>query len=182
MALVLLPQLNSPSTELKDNMATTYEKIQSTTLGSAAATITFSSIPATYTDIKVVFNCIGTTFIIPNIIFNNDTTGLYSYTSLMGNGSAASSDRGTNTNNINLTTNGVDTTPSLFTIDIFSYAGSTFKTCLVTESADLNGSGWVARYVSMYRSTSAINRIDIKSGGSNFAVGTSATLYGILKA
>jgi hypothetical protein len=35
-------------------MATTYEKIATTTLGTAAATFTFSSIPATYTDLRLV--------------------------------------------------------------------------------------------------------------------------------
>ena len=163
-------------------MPITYDRIATTTLGTAGTSITFSSIAATWTDIRIIFNCNVATFIVPNIVFNSDTSALYSYTSLMGNGSAASSDRGTNNNNLNLSTNGVDPGPSLYTIDIFSYAGSTFKTCLTTENADKNGSGWVARYVNMYRSTSAITSIELRSGGSNFAVGTSATLYGILRA
>jgi hypothetical protein len=37
-------------------MATTYEPIATTTLGTAAAFITFSSIPATYTDLRLVVN------------------------------------------------------------------------------------------------------------------------------
>jgi hypothetical protein len=36
-------------------MAKTYEPIATTTLGSAAASITFSSIPATYTDLNNCF-------------------------------------------------------------------------------------------------------------------------------
>ena len=161
-------------------MATTYEKIATTTLGSAASAITFSSIAASWTDIRVVLTCTGTTTIYPDATLNNDTSALYSWTLLMGDGSTASSTRGTGNNSVSLTYNGISTTPALYTLDIFSYAGSTFKTILTTESADKNGSGDVLRSVNLYRSTSAITRIDLRA--SNFATGTTATLYGILKA
>ena len=79
-------------------MATTYEAIQTTTLGSAAADITFSSIPATYTDLVLVY--IGAT--VSNNInyylrFNGDTGTNYSYTYLSGTGSAVGSGRGSTT-------------------------------------------------------------------------------------
>jgi hypothetical protein len=163
-------------------MATTYEKIQSTTLGTATATITFSSIPATYTDIRVVLTCTGSGTIYPNARLNNDASALYSVTSLLGNGSTASSWSGTGNDNLAMTFNGISSTPAMYTLDIFSYAGSTFKTILGTESADNNGSGDVQRLVNLYRSTTAINRVDLRGGGNNFAIGTTATLYGILKA
>jgi hypothetical protein len=70
----------------------------------------------------------------------------------------------------------------MVTYDIFSYAGSTFKTLLMTTSGDQNGSGWVERIVGLYRSTSAITSISIDASASTFAVGSTATLYGILKA
>ena len=42
-------------------MATTYEPIATTTLGSAAASITFSSIAGTYTDLRLVLSLIPAT-------------------------------------------------------------------------------------------------------------------------
>mgnify|MGYP006301342273 FL=1 len=71
------------------------------------------------------------------------------------------------------------TTPSLVTVDIFSYAGSTYKTCLCTESMDRNGVGTVNRRVGLWRSTSAINTITF-SQADNWNVGSTFTLYGIL--
>jgi hypothetical protein len=71
----------------------------------------------------------------------------------------------------------------LQTVDIFSYAGSTNKTALVTSQSDQNGSGAVERSCGLWRNTAAITRIDIfPNSANNFATGTTATLYGILKA
>ncbi len=160
-------------------MPATYEPIATTTLSSAAASITFSSISSAYTDLRIVLTCTGSGTIYPNAILNNDTTSLYSVTALLGNGTTASSWSGSNNSSIGMTYNGLSTIPALYTLDIFSYAGSTFKTILVTESTDKNGSGDVGRLVNLYRSTSAITRVDLRGGGNNFASGTTATLYGI---
>jgi hypothetical protein len=66
---------------------------------------------------------------------------------------------------------------------MFSYAGSTFKSCLVERNADFNGSGQVARQVGLWRSTSAITSISLFDPfGNGYGTGTIATLYGILKA
>jgi hypothetical protein len=73
------------------------------------------------------------------------------------------------------------TTPNvLITADIFSYAGSTFKTCLNSYSSDNNGSGYAGRLVGLWRSTAAITQVSLLVTGSNFNAGTTATLYGIL--
>ena len=77
-------------------MPTTYEPIATQTLGSAAATITFSSIPATYTDLRLVLVGTSTISANPKINFNSDTATNYSQTILSGNGSVANSARQTN--------------------------------------------------------------------------------------
>lgn len=163
-------------------MATSTEiAIATTTLGTAASTITFSSIPSTYTDLRLIF--ITTTSINGaniNLRFNSDTGTNYSSTWLEGNGTSASSYRATNDTRFQLT-NGAGTTtiPSFTILDIFNYAGSTYKTALDNVSGDTNGSGYVFRSVQMWRSTSAINRIDLTPTSGNFNAGTTATLYGI---
>ena len=164
-------------------MATTYEKIASTTLGSAAANITFSSIAATYTDLKLIFVPTSVSSAsTPRLRFNSDTATNYSYTRLRGNGTAADSTRGTSTDAILIGAgSGVGTTlPAFFEVDLFSYAGSTNKTILSASSADQNGSGEAGRVVGLWRSTSAITTILITiDGTTTFSTGTTATLYGI---
>jgi hypothetical protein len=161
----------------------TYEPIATTTLGTAAATITFSSIPATYTDLRLIFVGTGTASSNCTVNFNSDTTSTYSQTALYGTGAAAVSNRNSDTFfYLTYVTNLSTTIPTLRTMDIFSYAGSTKKTCLTTENSDLNGSGSVARTVGLWPVTSAITSIAVSNPSSTFAAGTTATLYGILKA
>ena len=168
-------------------MATTYEKIASQTLGSSASSVTFSSIPGTYTDLRLVMNYRANASIAGSSIqFNGDTGSNYSETYLRGNGSSASSSRFTNNSYMNVGWQGWATTtiPQFCTVDIFSYAGSTYKTALGEDNADRNGAGEVVRFVGLWRSTSAITSIVVNenAGGGNYAAGSTFTLYGILKA
>jgi hypothetical protein len=117
------------------------------------------------------------------MVFNSSGSAC-SWTQLAGDGSAASSGRittGAGRAYITLNYNVLSTTiPQMYTVDIFSYAGSTYKTSLVTFQEDNNGSGYVGNKVGLWPSTSAITSITLN--GTNFAIGTTATLYGILKA
>ena len=72
-------------------MAITYEPIATTTLGSAQASVSFSSFSG-YTDLVLV--CVATTasddqFL--SVQFNGDTGSNYSNTYMTGNGSTATS-------------------------------------------------------------------------------------------
>lgn len=167
-------------------MPATYEPIATTTLGSAASTIAFNSITGSYTDIRLIL--VGTSSAnYTNIYmrFNSDSGTNYSETKIFGNGSTASSNRQSNSNQIQINYNGMITAnPTLYEVDIFSYAGSTNKTALATGSEDYNGSsfGTTNRTVGLWRNTAAITSISLNAQGGNFATGTTATLYGILKA
>lgn len=171
-------------------MPATYEPIATTTLGSAANSITFSSIPGTYTDLRLVLvvrsdRAAGADSV--NLRFNSDTTTSGSQTNLLGDGSAASSSRSTSVSRVcNLNCPADTATAGVFGLleyDIFSYAGSTNKTVLAKSSADTNGAGSVTTQVGLWRNTAAITTITLLSNtSSNFIAGTAATLYGILKA
>lgn len=164
-------------------MATTYEPIATTTLGSAASTITFSSISSAYTDLRVVLTATTDVGLSPTMRFNGSSSG-YSVTSMDGNGATARSSRGSSRNAVFLGWQAITgtTLASLWTADIFNYAGSTFKTCLCTASADQNGSGYVERNVNLWQTVDAITTIALLSTGGQFSIGTTATLYGIKKA
>ena len=164
-------------------MAATYEPIATTTLGSAASSITFSSIPSTYTDLRLVYVETSSDTADQGIRFNSDSGTNYSTTFMYGTGAAVGSNRTTNATYI-LTWNSVSGSaiPGLKTIDIFSYAGSTYKTALVSHSDDKNGSGMVGSNVGLWRSTSAITSLTIVRDSGNFSTGTTATIWGIKNA
>jgi hypothetical protein len=168
----------------------TYEPIATQTLASAAASITFSSIPATYTDLKISFTGKhSTTGSGDNLVirFNGDTAANYSRTLLQGDGSAASSSRSTAQEYAVIGYQIAGYNPSFCNVDIFNYAGSTFKTVLSqgSEVGTSGGSGQygeVATLVNLWRSTAAITSIQILSrnfGTASFDIGTTATIYGI---
>ena len=174
-------------------MPVTYDNIATTTLGSASNTITFTSIPSTYTDLRLVLvgasnrAASGTTA--ATLRFNNTAGSDYSNTTLAGDGASATSDRFTTSDQVVVNTllmpNANETGRlSLSTVDIFSYAGSTFKTVLATGNADLNGSGSVVRSVGLWRNTSAITQLNLlfTNVAYSFIAGTTVTLYGIKNA
>lgn len=162
-------------------MPSTYEPIATNTLGSASATITFSSIPATYTDLRLVL--VFTQSVAgfgPRISFNGDAGTNYSQIKLAGDGASAVSSRVTNNNFLTPYQVTNDTTiPTFVTCDVFSYAGSTNKTSLITCQQDQNGAGAVSNFVGLWRSTAAITSIGLALSSGNFNIGTIATLYGI---
>lgn len=166
-------------------MPATYEPIASTTLGSAAGTITFSNLPGTYTDIVgVVSYATSIADYSPGLRFNGDDAGNYSATRIIGNGSTASSSRQSNTTFIYTTQYGVTKSTSspiaLAIFQVMNYANaSVFKTVLSLGSGEGTGNG-TDRTVGLWRSTSAITSITLFGAPSgNFVAGTTASLYGI---
>lgn len=162
-------------------MPATYDSIATTTLGSPANSITFSSISASYTDLRLVLYGIGTGSSTFNLRLNGDAGSNYSRTFLSGNGSNV---LGFQENN---TSGGTEIASlsgaGLTTVDIFSYTNSVNKTMLTVEAQDRNGSGYSRVAVNLWRNTAAINTILIYGTfSSNFSAGTTATLYGILRA
>ena len=165
-------------------MPATYEPIATTTLSSASATINFTSISASYTDLRLVLTCTSTASGVIRYRFNSDTATNYSYLYMYANGSSAQSNQWSTQTDIYLAGQTITpsaTIPSLYTIDVFNYASSSFKTVLHTAQMDYSGSGGVKRVAGIWRNTSALTAINLIAGTS-FAIGTKATLYGILKA
>lgn len=161
-------------------MPATYEPIATTTLGSTTNTITFSNIPATYTDLRVVAIGKIADFYQAILRLNGSAGALYSGTFLRGNGSIASSARITTSSGIYYLNAGSETTPFLIEIDILSYASSTYKSFLTKSSEDRNGSGWVINSVGVYKDTAAITSVSLTTDSAGvWGVGTTATLYGI---
>ena len=165
-------------------MPSTYTPIATSTLGTVTNSVTFSSIAGTYTDLVLVFNG-GVTSGTVNFTmrYNSDSATNYSNTDLTGDGSAATSHGTSNTSNILCNYYGY-LTPDQNTnilINITNYSNSTtYKTNLTRSNNAGNGT---AATVGLWRSTAAITSIQcIASGGINFSVGSTFTLYGVKSA
>lgn len=156
-------------------MPKTYEPIATQTLGSAAASVTFSSIPSTYTDLVLVVNAKAqSSDLYPQYKLNTSTT--LSRTYVYGDGTTAGSGR--SSDNYIVGTNQVYASGFLFNAicHFMNYANTTtYKTVLVRNNNASRGSEGL---VSMWRSTDAINSIEYYASG-NFDVGSTFTLYGI---
>jgi hypothetical protein len=159
-------------------MTSTYEKIATTTLGSSQANVTFSSIPATYTDLVLISNVKLTTSGGEYIAYqlNSNTSVVYSSTYLYGTGSSALSGRvfdeasgrfgngGTGDFEVNIT-------------NFNNYSNSTTYKTVISRS-NVVGS-YTLCYISLWRDTSAINSIKLFPASANWASGSTFTLYGI---
>jgi len=166
--------------------APTYTPIATYTVSSATPTISFTSIPSTYTDLVLIIGSALSATSSKGGLFtlNSDTGTNYSRTELYGTGSSAGSSRGTNISSsatyIGAIT-GFDTTnPANAILHFMNYSNTaTYKTVLgrftlATQESDAT--------VYLWRSTSAINRIDLNLQSSvNWTAGT-FTLYGIVAA
>ena len=155
----------------------TYTPLATTTLSSSAASYTFSSIPSTYTDLRLVTYSTLTSADNTTLRFNGDTGSNYSSTYLGGNGSSASSGRFSNTTSTYLGYIGT----GVQKFDIMNYSNATTYKTVLCRSDD--ASNWVEAAVGLWRSTAAINSVTIRCfGASSFATGSTFTLYGIAAA
>ena len=163
----------------------TYEAIATQTLGSAASSVTFNSIPSTYTDLVLVCQPIAATASDGAIRVNSDTGSNYSITSVYGTGSAAGSYRRSNATFIDYNYYaGISTTfANQSLIHFMNYSNTTtYKTVLLNPR---NANFAAESIVGLWRSTSAITSITLgaNSGFSiNFSIGSTFSLYGILAA
>lgn len=174
----------------------TYTPIANNILSADTASITFSSISGSYTDLVLVCSVksaagASTNDVRIDLRFNGDTNTNYSDTLLRGSGTAASSARDTNRTQIDELSNIPLNSSSefgLFTYNIMNYSNTTtYKTLLGRGGVTTSPSyPFVGAQVGLWRSTSAITSITIFAQGGNssvgFATGSTFTLYGIAAA
>ena len=162
-------------------MPSTYTLISSNVLTSSAASVTFSAIPATFTDL-VVRASIRTTVAssVVDVTFNSSTSS-YSSTILTGNGSTASSSRQSNTTEFQVSNVSSGNTANTFSsVEIYvpSYLVSQNKPVSHFGVTENNATSAIIRSMaSLWSNTSAITSITFTY--SNIESGSSFYLYGI---
>jgi len=165
----------------------TYTPIATNTLGSAAASVTFSSISGSYTDLFVMCNGQNATQDgwEAGITFNGDTGSNYSFTYVGGNGSTASSSRVSNAAFIGSAGLASWTTvadkPGIYSFNVMNYSNTTtYKTTIGRNGYGSGSFASTDAVVGLWRNTNAITSITltVRNSGS-FASGSTFTLYGI---
>lgn len=171
-------------------MPQTYTPIATTTVsGSTTQTVTFSSIPSTYTDLIVIINA-GYTNNVGDDQFhmriNGDTGSNYSNTVLYGTGSAAGSYRDSNFTYMNMGRASRNDIATAVIVNLQNYANTTTnKSVLFTmRTADSSYAGAnvpITSGAGLWRSTSAINSITFSNyyNTNYYRSGSTFTLYGI---
>ena len=165
-------------------MATTYEAIATVTVGSGgAASIDFSSIPATYTDLVVKLSARNTTANGLVYFSFNGSTSSRSSRLLYGDGSSFGSVTYDNTDPRAMIMNESGYTASSFgsgEMYIPNYAGSNNKSFSADSVQETNATlAYSYLMAGLWSNTAAITSITLTPNSGNFAQYSSATLYGI---
>jgi hypothetical protein len=165
-------------------MATTYTLISSVTVGSGgAATIDFTSIPSTYTDLNIILSGRGTADTFNAYVRFNSSTSNYSQRRLQGTGTVAESTTDTEIIIYNVRSSYTATVFSNGSAYIPNYAGSNYKSVSVDTVTENNAT--VNRNVlnaGLWSDTSAITSVNLVAASGNFAEYSTAYLYGISNA
>lgn len=170
-------------------MASSRYLITSTTLGSSAASVTFSSIPSTYTDLVLRISARTTNADTKDqlsIVINSDSSTNYSDTDLYGFGTTAGSLRNSsNTFSAINSTDGNNATSNTFgSLEIYipSYTVSQnkpFSSFAVSEDNSASGNR-IFSSAQLWRNTASISSLVISSANAaNFVSGSSFYLYGL---
>jgi hypothetical protein len=161
----------------------TMQLIETKTLGAAAASIEFTSIPQTYTDIVILGSARNTATSVDTLLFslNGSTTG-FTARFLEGNGASASS--GTIARFAANAVGGTETsnTFSNFQIYIPNYAGSTNKSYSTDTVSENNATTALQPLIAgLWSNTAAISSLTLTTNSGDLAIGTTISLYGITK-
>ena len=172
-------------------MPTTCKLIAKNVLGSNTATVTFSSIPGTFTDLWIVISARSSSgnmpggsadFLFMNLNSTNQSSHRYLYGNGSGTGSATSPARG-----LGYLTDPNCTANTFASIEIYvpNYAGTTAKSVSATSVTENNATAAaMAAHAALFSSvTSAVTSVDFTTeDAANFVSGSSFFLYGISKA
>jgi hypothetical protein len=171
----------------------TYTLISSNVLTTATASVTFSAIPATYTDLVLRTSTRGSQSNANTnmyIQFNGNTSAIYSWTYLDATGTSASSAglSGDTQLRANKTTadNATANTFSSYELYIPSYTVSQNKPMSGINAQEnnttVNGDWYIDARANLYNSTTAISSVTFSLASGNFMSGSSFYLYGISNA
>jgi hypothetical protein len=161
-----------------------YESIASAT-PTGTNTVTFSSIPSTYTSLQIRLSVLTVTAGADlTVRLNGDAGNNYARHLLYGNGATVAASGQTAISGLLLDSGLVatkTTSPMVGIVDIHDYTSTTRnKTMRSIEGLDNNGTGDLTLGSSVWLNTAAVTSVTIAIlGAPNYAAGTTFALYGI---
>jgi len=162
----------------------TFEPIATTTTSTTTTSISFTSIPSSYTDLCVVFSNFGITQggSAGRLRFNSDTGSNYSNTVVVGTGGNPITGRETNTTSIRIMGSQIGpATNETYWIHIPQYKNTSWYKGVFVRTGSIQDNHVLT---GLWRSTSAITSMSFitYNGTDTFVAGVTATLYGIAAA
>jgi len=163
-----------------------YESIATATGTGSSGTITFSSIPSTYTSLQIRLNGRSTNASAARTFytkFNSDSSFIYAIHQLQGNGTAASANAGTSQWLESGAVTAASTASNIMGVsilDLHNYASTTQnKTLRSITGYDTNGAGIIYLGSGLWPSTSAVTSVTLELASGNWTTDTTISLYGI---
>ena len=196
-------EYSAASNSVTPFVSTAFESIQTVTVGSGGqSSITFSSIPSTYKHLQMrgILQSNYSPFGVDDayLTFNGDSSAVYSWHEVQGNGSSAYAAAGSSATSINwglgsavgtITGNQSDGgTYAASITDILDYSNQNkFKTLRTISGNDFNGTGYndqapgrITLNSGLWQNSAAINSITVLCGGGrSFTQYSQLALYGI---
>lgn len=165
------------------------ELIATITLGSAAANIDFTGIPADYKDLEISFQARGTTAatnVDMRVNFNNDTSAIYGHEVIhaFGNGTTFAQGVGQTAATVASIAAGTATAKHASTgrFIINNYSATAFFKQIFSDFFSTLGTGGFTQgrgiYGGHWGDDDAIDRVTFTCAAGNFDVGTTFSLYG----
>ena len=162
-------------------MANTYSLIEAKTLASAAASVTFSSIPQTYTDIKFLLSLRSTPADVRDSLYikpNNSTSNL-TYRYIRSDGSAVSSNT---LDRVDIAAaNATASTFGNLEIYIPNYASANYKSFSIDTVTENNSAeAYAGLHAWLWSDVTAISSmVFANASAANFVANSTFYLYGI---
>jgi hypothetical protein len=181
----LTPILGTIASSTQQGLSTnSFESISTVTLTSTSNSISFSSIPATYTHLQIRSRTGYSSSPSTNVgdfylRFNGDTGNNYASHYMVSGGSGVGVGGTANTSVIGIGYSESTSSPHVFICDILNYRQAVNKNVRSLGGYSQNGNGYISIRTGQWRNTSAITSITITPQVNSFGVGSSFALYGI---
>ena len=189
-----MPILGTIASSISGNLdSSAYFPIATSMLATASASVSFTSIPATYSHLQVrgfvKYSNTGNDRSAVHVRFNSDTGNNYNAGTLYGTGAAIASDQAITQSITRFASVAAPSSNStytsmfgMFVADILDYANTNkYKTIIGVGGYDSNSNTYsnVALQSGAWLSTSAITSMAITPDSGNWTAGSQFTLYGI---